>query len=353
MDNIVEHTAGKLPLSGVTAKLVDGPEGCEAQFQLPANIGANETVNMAYTLKGATASPGKDWELMKVQVTSAEGAFLEMTLHYYARLAQGNKKGAADDINELRNRAGAKPCTATVVLRMMPTDDMQLNVPVTGMLGINCENGNGTFINFTITPVSDKTGTLIVDVTDEYTYYTDEKPHVKDAEVVLKNPVTGAIVAQGRSDENGLYTIVLPEGYYQLNVTADKHDSYKNNILVDPGTTTTKVVCLSYQAISVSWDVEETEVEDEYSIVTTVKYETNVPAPVVEVVEPSSLDVGQLGVGESLIYYVILTNKGLINANGTSYNIPEFMHGPVTIRPQTFADILKGDAEPVTNKKKK
>ena len=54
-----------------------------------------------------------------------------------------------------------------------------------------------------------------------------------------------------------------------------------------------------------------------------MKYETNVPAPVVEVVEPSSLDVGQLGVGESLIYYVILTNKGLINANGTSYNIPE------------------------------
>ncbi len=353
--------AGKLPLSGVTAKLVDAPEGCEAQFQLPANIGANETVNMSYTLKGTTASPGKDWELMKVQVTSTEGAFLEMTLHYYARLAQGNlvveKKNLITTMNKDTGRdysfyltntgkgntgkislslpkwmtplTGATMAglnqgdTATVVLRMMPTDDMQLNVPVTGMLGINCENGNGTYINFTITPVSDKTGTLVVDVTDEYTYYTDEKPHVKDAEVVLKNPVTGAIVAQGRSDENGLYTIVLPEGYYQVNVTADKHDSYKNNILVDPGTTTTKVVCLSYQAISVSWDVEETEVEDEYSIVTTVKYETNVPAPVVEVVEPSSLDVGQLGVGESLIYYVILTNKGLINANGTSYNIPE------------------------------
>ena len=29
------------------------------------------------------------------------------------------------------------------------------------------------------------------------------------------------------------------------------------------------------------------------------------------------------------------------------YNIPEFMRGPVTIKPQTFADVLKGDAEPV------
>ena len=29
------------------------------------------------------------------------------------------------------------------------------------------------------------------------------------------------------------------------------------------------------------------------------------------------------------------------------YNIPEFMRGPVTIKPQTFADVLKGDGEPV------
>ena len=30
-----------------------------------------------------------------------------------------------------------------------------------------------------------------------------------------------------------------------------------------------------------------------------------------------------------------------------SYNIPEFMHGPVTISPQAFADVLKRDGEPV------
>ena len=29
------------------------------------------------------------------------------------------------------------------------------------------------------------------------------------------------------------------------------------------------------------------------------------------------------------------------------YNVPEFMRGPVTIRPQTFADVLKGDAQAV------
>ena len=358
--------AGKLPLTGVKAKVVDAPEGCDAQFSLPENIGGNETVSLSYILNGSKATPGKDWQLLKVQVTSAEGAFLEITLHYYARTAQGNlvveKQNLITTMNKDTGRdysffvtnngkgntgqislslpqwmaplTGAtmpglnQNDTATVVLRMTPTADMQLNVPVTGMFGVNCENGNGTFVNFTITPVSDKTGTLVIDVTDEYTYYTDEKPHVKDAEIVLRNPVTGALVAQGKSDANGLYSIDLPEGYYQVNVTADKHDSYKNNVLVDPGTTTTKVVSLSYQAISVTWGVEETEVEDEYNIKTTVKYETNVPAPVIEVAEPDNLEeVEQLGVGESFIYYAILTNKGLINANHVNYTIEEWLGG--------------------------
>ena len=357
--------AGKLPLTGVKATVISAPEGCDAQLQVPQNISGNETINMAYVLNGTKASPGKDWEQLKVQITSAEGAFLEMTLHYYARTAQGNlvveKQNLITTMNKDSGRdysfyltnngkgntgkitlslpswmtpltgtemAGLNTNdTTTVVLRMMPTDDMQLNVPVTGMFGINCENGNGTFVNFNITPVSDKTGTLVIDVTDEYTYYTEEKPHVKDAEIVLRNPVTGALVAQGKSDENGLYSIVLPEGYYQVNVTADKHDSYKNNLLVDPGTTTNQVVCLSYQAISVSWEVEETEVEDEYNIKTTVKYETNVPTPVIEVAEPDRLDLEQLGVGESLIYYAILTNKGLINALHVNYTTDEWYAG--------------------------
>ena len=30
-----------------------------------------------------------------------------------------------------------------------------------------------------------------------------------------------------------------------------------------------------------------------------------------------------------------------------SYNIPEFMRGSVTIKPQRFADVLKQEAEPV------
>ena len=37
-----------------------------------------------------------------------------------------------------------------------------------------------------------------------------------------------------------------------------------------------------------------------------------------------------------------------------SYNIPEFMRGPVTIKPQEFADVLRNDnIEPVKYRSKK
>ena len=354
--------AGTLPLTGVTVEVMGGPEGLQTQFNIPANIAANQEVTLRYSLTGTVPSQGDNWEMIRIRVVSAEGAALEIPIHFYARVATGNLvpefrnlnttvvKTAGRDISFMVTNTGKgntgkislslpdfiKPLTgstmpglnqndtATVVLRIQPTDDMQLNVPVTGILGINCENGNGTYVNYNITPVSNSKGTLVVDVTDEFTYYTDEKPHVAGAEIVLRNPVTGALVAQGTSDADGLYTIELPEGYYQLNVTADKHDAYRNNVLVDPEGTTTKVINLSYQAISVSWNVVETEVEDQYDIVTTVKYETNVPTPVVETVQPDKLDLDHLGVGESIIYYAIMTNKGLIQAEDVGYTLPEF-----------------------------
>lgn len=357
---------GTLPLSGVTAQVVSCPENLDVQLTVPETIAGNKTVDLGYRLLATEATVGNKWENIVVRVTSAEGVSLDITIYYYGRAKKGNLEVASHqlittmlkdegrDISFIVTNTGkgntgkvtlALPDwmkaltgqtmpgmeqndTATVVLRLTPTENMQLNVPVSGRIGINCENGNGTYINFNVTPVSDATGTLVVDVCDEYTYYTDEAPHVKGAEIVLRNAVTGALVAQGVSGDDGTWSMELPEGYYQLNVSADNHDSYKNNILVDPGTTTTKVVNLSYQAVTISWDVVETEVEDEYSIVTTVQYETQVPVPVVETIVPDRIAADELGVGESLVFYAVLTNKGLITAKETSFTIgKEYMGG--------------------------
>ena len=64
--------AGKLPLTGVKATVISTPEGCDAQLQVPQNISGNETINMAYVLNGTKASPGKDWEQLKVLASTAK-----------------------------------------------------------------------------------------------------------------------------------------------------------------------------------------------------------------------------------------------------------------------------------------
>lgn len=140
--------------------------------------------------------------------------------------------------------------------------------------------------------------------------------------VVITHPTTGAVVAEGITNEKGLFSADLAEGYYAVRVSAEKHDSYSNNLLVDPGTETKKVVNLSYEAINIDWKVEETEIQDEYEIKTNVKFETQVPMPVVVLSIPSSIPAKDLRDGESLIFNAVLTNKGLIAAKDVELTLP-------------------------------
>jgi hypothetical protein len=200
---------------------------------------------------------------------------------------------------------------------------MELNIPVRGKLGINCANGDGTFVTFTVTPVSSEKGFLVVDVCDEYTYYTDEAPHVKGAQVTIQNPATEAIVYQAETDENGLVRVELPEGRYMVLVTSENHDSYKNTVMVDPESETNIEVSLSISTVKITYTVEPTEIEDQYVISTTMTYETNVPAPVVVVEGPTSIDGDNMQPGESVLVNLIMTNKGLITALNVMFDLSE------------------------------
>ena len=81
----------------------------------------------------------------------------------------------------------------------------------------------------------------------------------------------------------------IPEGYYTLKVQAPHHAGYQNNIFVTKGVVTTEVVFISFQAITYSWEVVPTLIEDEYDIELIVEFETNVPAPVVIMNMPDTL----------------------------------------------------------------
>ena len=354
---------GTLKITNIKTELVSAPENCNVTFEPIASIDANSTGILKYTITGS--APSESTEQIKARVSTTEGAVMDMLIYYYCYSEKGElisevpsinttmTKGAFRDYQLHIANAGkgetgrisvnlppnaswislASPKemaslksgeTATIIFRLEPTNDLVLNVPVKGGITVNCSNGKGLLIPFNIIPVSESTGTLKVDVCDEYTYNTKEAPHVANAKVRVTTP-TNKLVAEGVTGNDGLYILPdLPEGYYALEVTEDKHsDVYKGNVLVSPGTTLLKTVNLSFEAIKVGWNVEKTEITDEYEIVSTVKYETNVPVPVVIMDIPKRIAADELLPGESLIFNAILTNKGLIMAKDVQLVMPE------------------------------
>ena len=351
-------------ITGVQVKNISLPKNCQIKFSSISSLPANQSANLEYTIVGTEISSGTDPEPITFDIVSAEGALVSVSAYFYcfpyaAELVaseshinttmsvgktreypitiQNIGKGETGNIqivlpstdwlflnspNQLGSLKSGE--SATIILSMSPRSDMQANVPVKGQLGINCDNGNGIPISFIITPVYEQTGTMIIDVCDEYTYNTKEKPHVSGAKVRLLSINNNQIVTEGITDSDGLFSADVPAGYYQLQVEAEKHTADNRTISIDPGVQNKEVVNISNTVgISVDFTVEKISLEDTYSIVTTVKYETNVPKPVVVLEIPNRIEVSQMQPGESLIYNIVLTNKGLITAKDCEIFIPQ------------------------------
>lgn len=357
---------GNLTLTGLKVKVNSKPDNCMVNATPGSTtLKGGENTDIAFSITPSGASEGSDWEKIELSIESAEGAILPATLYYYCRVKTGKieasvasikttmVKGESRDypftitnvgkgetgkislalpswissVTPMEMPSLAKDESTEIILRMTPTDKMQLNVPVTGNIAINCANGEGMPLPFCIEPVSTKEGTLTIDVCDENTYYTKEAPHLTGAKVKITHPTTGAVVAEGTTNEKGLFSANLAEGYYAVSVSAEKHDSYSNNLLVDPGKDNQTTVNLSITGVQISYDVVETEIEDRYEIVTTTKFETQVPRPVVVASAPKSINGDNMKNGESVVINFVLTNKGLINAEKVKLYLPQSLQG--------------------------
>lgn len=366
---IMVKNPGNISQTGLEVNAGAVSENCDFTFDIADKIEAGATIELEYTIDANSITKGGDWQEMPITITSNEGAELKYTLYYYVQSKYGKLnsnvtsiktkmtngvpreypviihntgKGETGKItfalpkcievatqNELTSLASGD--STTIILRFVPTEDMQLNLPTKGRLGINCENGEGLALTFEVTPVSEVQGTLVLDVVDESTFYAEEAPHVSGAKVRILNPATNSLLHEGQTNGDGLYSVVLDEGWYTVTVEADNHVSYSGNIIVDPGTDTKKEIFLQYTGITYSWDVVETEIQDEYIMETTMKFETTIPRPVIVIGLP---DEKPEPYG---IFPITITNKGLINAANIELSLEtssgyklEFLSDPTT-----------------------
>ena len=352
-DSIRIQNISPVALNNVRVEILSAPQNCQLVVEPINRLNADAITFLKFRVTGTTPSAVLKYEEIKLRVTSDENMAYDLSTWFYCRIATGALKATPGSINTTMTKNTtrmyeftlentgygetgeitiAMPQTqwmrivspakiasipengsTTVTLELSPTEDMQLNSIVTGTIGLNCTNGKGLSLPFRIETVSESTGSLLVDVVDEYTYFTESAPHVANAYVLLRHPVTGATVAYGYTKADGTFQINdIREGYYTLVVQADKHESYQSTILIDPGMLNRKSVYISFQAITYTWNVVPTEVEDEYDIQVIAKYETNVPVPVVIAEMPDKMPT--LKSGETYSFMITLTNKGLITA---------------------------------------
>ena len=359
------YNPGEFALSELKAEVIECPKNCEAEIFFPTTINGRETVQLNYVLKGIKPSDEVKWEEVKIQITAKEDVDLQSIIYFYcysntAQLTTSNNqintsvtKGSTRDytiqiVNVGKGASGkitlALPefmsCasgntlpsmnnndTTNIVIQISTDDKMELNLPVTGRIGISCENGNGLSIPYSVEPVSEEIGKLIVDVCDEFTYNTSDAPHVSGAEVIISHPYTGVEIAKGTTNDTGTFTIDLPAGYYKVKVTAERHENYDNYCYIDPSRTEKLVANIAYLTTTMNYDLEETDIEDQYEIISTVKYETNVPKPVVKITVPKRIDGDNMAIGDAVIIDMQLTNIGLMNAEEVTIELPSDMSG--------------------------
>ena len=346
---------------------------CEKNEQYDVTFGGDTelagggTAEISYTIKPLSLSKTKEWDRLTFNIATAEGASLSVVTYNYTRKHTPNLVVSTNSINTtvtkgkvrtypivLTNTGIAETGKISVSLPAALSDFISLATPATmpslatgdsatvmlkfnaakydvniyqkGSIAINCSEGNGKQIGFNVKVVSEEKGNLRIRVRDENTIYGNkdgEHPYVSNASVRLTDYNTGALVMQDVTGEDGSITFSdLTEGYYHLHVTADRHDSYDENVLVSPGETTEHLATISYQAIKVDWTVEETEVEDEYEITTKFTYETQVPVPVVEMNAPEAIILADINRGKSALFNVVLRNRGLIAAQNVQYTPP-------------------------------
>ncbi|MBL9171014.1 MAG: hypothetical protein JNN07_25000, partial [Verrucomicrobiales bacterium] len=176
-----------------------------------------------------------------------------------------------------------------------------------------------TTLPYRFTATSDLLGSLTVEVVDELTYYADGSPKVSGANVILRQQGSLTVVtnqvtdAQGRAQFQG-----LREGYYDVEVTASKHSTYRGTTLLVAGQENSIQPFLTYETVRYEFTVRPTTIEDRTRITLETIFETVVPLPVITL-EPNLIDLQDIQSDRTEIE-LLITNHGLVAAQDMKLN---------------------------------
>jgi ELWxxDGT repeat protein len=211
--------------------------------------------------------------------------------------------------------------TTKVTLRLSPDATLPLT-EYNGNLFLDVEGNDGDLsLPFNFRAVSNAVGDVKINISDELTYFAEGAPKLAGATVKILDYFTKEVIGTTVSDATGIVNFAnIKEGAYELEVTAEDHDTFKQTIQLDAGEFENVNAFLSRQAVKYIWTVTPTEIQDKYTISIESVFETDVPVPTI-VIDPPLIDLADLTVvGQVKQIEMTMTNHGLIAANSTKLN---------------------------------
>ncbi|MBE9257518.1 putative Ig domain-containing protein [Dolichospermum sp. LEGE 00246] len=177
---------------------------------------------------------------------------------------------------------------------------------------------------FDFRAVSNAVGAIRINTADELTYFAEGSPKLANATVTLRDYFSNEVVASAVTDSTGFVDFSnIKEGNYNLEIKADKHETFRQTVQLGAGEVENVNAFLSRQTVRYIWTVTPTEVQDKYIISVESLFETNVPVPTLTI-DPPQIDLAGLDVvGEETQIDMTITNHGLIAANNIKLNFGE------------------------------
>ena len=315
-DSVITQDSFNINLTsaeGVTASL---PVFVDLERQVPRLVADTDTVTRGM-LRG-------EQTFVEIELTN-EGGATANDIQVLLPDAPWLSLATADTIESL-----APGESTNVTLALTPSDDLRLT-EYQGNIIFDAAGNDGDFgLDFNFRAVSEAVGTLDIKITDEFYYFTEGKPLVENASVVLRDAITREIVFSSEDVDEQLILNDLVEGHYILEVEADKHNSYQELVEIQAGESSEIEAFLPRRGVEYFWDVEEVEIDDSYNINIETVFETNVPYPVVTI-DPPSIDLGELTeVGQVKILDMTLENHGLVEAIDLQLGFSEHPYYKIT-----------------------
>lgn len=230
-------------------------------------------------------------------------------------LASGNQIGAIDVGGEVPIQVTASP------------DKSVADGIYNYKLIVSAGNSGDGVIPVSVAVTQSGQGGVSFQITDLFTgtLGADNQPikGVAGARIRLQNDAVLTYLRTLTTDAEGKAVVTdLPPGTYTYRASGPRHSDKTGRIFVRPGITTTERVHLQYQTISIDFSVTETTIPDVYDINLEATFQTQVPAPVV-LLEPLSINLPELQIGEEHTGELTLTNYGLIQAEEVVFKPPQ------------------------------